>query len=38
MGLDYFFSFLDDDGVYRKSKEQQWKHLQALFSIVTSNG
>ncbi len=24
MGLDYVFSFLDDDGVFSKSKEQHW--------------
>jgi hypothetical protein len=33
-----FFSFLDDDGVYNKTKEQHWQHLQALFSILSANG
>jgi hypothetical protein len=33
-----FFSFLDEDGVYNKTKEQHWKHLQALFSILAANG
>ncbi len=27
MGLDYVFSFLDDDRVFSKSREQYWTHL-----------
>jgi hypothetical protein len=38
MGLDYVFSFLDDDGVFSKSREQHWTHLRALFAILASNG
>jgi hypothetical protein len=38
MGLDYVFSFLDDDGVFSKSKEQHWTHLRRLFAILTANG
>jgi hypothetical protein len=38
MGLDYVFSFLDDDGVFSKSKEQHWTHLHTLFAILTANG
>jgi hypothetical protein len=36
MGLDYVFSFLDDDGVYRKTREQHWEHLWTLFSILAA--
>jgi hypothetical protein len=32
-----FFSFLDDDCVYSKTKEHHWEHLWALFSILTTN-
>ncbi len=38
MGLDDVFSFLDDDGVFSKSKEQHWTHLRTLFAILTANG
>ncbi len=38
MGLDYVFSFLDDDGVFSKSREQHWTHLRALFAILAANG
>jgi hypothetical protein len=38
MGLDYVFSFLDDDGVYSKTKEQHWEHFQTLFAILAANG
>ena len=38
MGLDYVFSFLDDDGVFSKSREQHWTHLCALFAILAANG
>jgi hypothetical protein len=38
MGSDYVFSFLDDDGVFSKSKEQHWTHLRRLFAILTANG
>ncbi len=34
MGLDYVFSFLDDDGVFSKSKEQHWTHLRTLFATL----
>jgi hypothetical protein len=34
MGLEYVFSFLDDDGVFSKSKEQHWTHLRKLFAIL----
>jgi hypothetical protein len=37
MGLDYVFSFLDDDGVFSKSKEQHWTHLRTLFTILAGN-
>jgi hypothetical protein len=37
MGLDYVFSFLDDDGVFSKSKEQHWTHLRTLFAILAAN-
>jgi hypothetical protein len=37
MGLDYVFSFLDDDGVFSKSKEKHWTHLPTLFPILASN-
>jgi hypothetical protein len=33
-GLDYVFSFLDDEGVFSKSKEQHWTHLRTLFAIL----
>jgi hypothetical protein len=38
MGLDYVFSFLDDDGVFSKSKEQHWTQLRTLFAILVANG
>jgi hypothetical protein len=38
MGLDYVSSFLDDDGVFSKSKEQHWTHLCMLFAILAANG
>ncbi len=38
MGLDYVFSFLDDDGVFSKSKEQHWTHLRTMFAILAANG
>jgi hypothetical protein len=38
MGLDCIFSFLDDDGVYRKTREQHWEHLRTLFTILAVNG
>ncbi len=38
MGLDYVFSFLDDDGVFIKSREQHWTHLCTLFAILAANG
>jgi hypothetical protein len=35
MGLEYVFSFLDDDGVFSKSKEEHWTHLSTfLFAIL----
>ncbi len=37
MGLDYVFSFLDDDGVFSKSREQHWTHLRVLFTILAAN-
>jgi hypothetical protein len=37
MGLYYVYSFLDDDGVYSKSKEQHWAHLCTLFAILAAN-
>ena len=37
MGLDYVFSFLDDDGVFSKSREQHWTHLRTLFAILAAN-
>jgi hypothetical protein len=37
IGLDYVFSFLDDDGVFSKSKEQHWTHLRTLFAILPAN-
>jgi hypothetical protein len=33
-----FFSFLDDDGVHSKTKEQHWEHLRTLFAIRATNG
>jgi hypothetical protein len=38
IALDYDFSFLDDDGVYSKIREQHWVHLRTLFSILPANG
>jgi hypothetical protein len=38
IGLDYVFSFLDDDSVFRKSKEEHWTHLRTLFAILATNG
>ena len=38
MGLEFVFSFLDDDGVFSKSKEEHWTHLRALFAILVANG
>jgi hypothetical protein len=38
MGLEYVFSFLDDDGVFSKSKEKHWTHLRTLFAILAANG
>ncbi len=38
MGLEYVFSFLDDDGVFSKSKEEHWTHLRPLFAILAANG
>ncbi len=37
-GLDYVFSFLDDDRVFSKSKEQHWTHLRTLFAILATKG
>jgi hypothetical protein len=37
-GLDYVFSFFDDDGVFSKSREQHWAHLRTLFAILAANG
>ncbi len=37
MGLDYVFSFLDDDGVFSKSREQHWTHLRTLYAILATN-
>ncbi len=37
MGLDYVFSFLGDDGVFRKSRKQHWTHLRTLFTILAAN-
>jgi hypothetical protein len=38
MGLDYVFSFLDDDRVFSKSREQHWAHLRTLLAILDANG
>jgi hypothetical protein len=38
MGLEFVFSFLDDDGVFSKSKEEHWTHLRTLFAILAANG
>jgi hypothetical protein len=38
MGLDYVFSFLDDEGVFIKSREQHWTNLRTLFAILAANG
>jgi hypothetical protein len=37
-GLDYVFSFLDNDRVFSKSREQHWTHLHTLFAILAANG
>jgi hypothetical protein len=37
MGLEYVFSFLDDDGVFSKSREEHWTHLRTLFAILAAN-
>ncbi len=34
----YVFSFLDDDGVFSKSREQHWTHLHSLFAILAAIG
>ncbi len=34
MGLEFVFSFLDDDGVFSKSKEEHWTHLRTLWRWV----
>jgi hypothetical protein len=36
MGLDYVFSFLDDDGVFSKSKEQHWTAHCSPSSLPTA--
>jgi hypothetical protein len=36
--LDYVYSFLDNDGVYSKTKEQHWENPRVLFSILAING
>ncbi len=33
-----FFSFLDDDRIFRKSREQHWNPLRAWFSILDTIG
>jgi hypothetical protein len=38
MGHDYVFFFLDDDGVFSKSREQHWTLLRTLFAIFAANG
>jgi hypothetical protein len=38
MSLDYVSSFLDDDGVFSKSREEHWTHLRTLFAILAANG
>jgi hypothetical protein len=39
MGLEYVpFLFLDDDRIFRKSREQHWNPLRALFSILDTIG
>ena len=38
MGLEFVFSFLDDDSVFSKSKEEHWTHLRTLFAILAANG
>jgi hypothetical protein len=38
MGLEFVFSFLDDDGVFSKSNEEHWTHLRMLFAILAANG
>jgi hypothetical protein len=39
MGLDYVFSFLDDDSVYSKTKEQHWVGTPAstLLQFLAAN-
>jgi hypothetical protein len=37
MGLDYDFSFLDDDFIFSKTGEQHWEHLRTLYSILAAN-
>jgi hypothetical protein len=37
MGLDYVFSFLDNERVFSKSREQHWTHLCTLFAILAAN-
>ncbi len=38
MGLDYIFSFLDDEGVLCKTADQHWEHLRTLYAILAANG
>ena len=38
MGIDFLFSFLDDNGVFSKSEDVHWDHLRTLFSILSANG
>jgi len=38
MGIDFVFSFLDDNGVFSKSEDVHWDHLRTLFSILSANG
>jgi putative transposase len=33
-----FLSFLDDNNVYSRTREQHWEHLRTLFSIFAANG
>jgi cytoskeleton-associated protein 5 len=37
MGLDYDFSFLDDDFIFSKTGEQHWEYLRTLLSILAAN-
>jgi hypothetical protein len=32
-----FFPFLDDDGIFSKSRERHRTHLRTLFAILTAN-